>query len=111
VVTNKVREFSVPLLEGLGILSYFTSVIGADAGLPLKPAPDAFLRILRETGVPPELAAVVGDGTTDIAAGRAAGITTCAVTYGFRSEAQLRAAGPDQVIHAFPELKTLFSRD
>jgi phosphoglycolate phosphatase len=111
VVTNKVREFSVPLLDGLGILPYFMSVIGADAGLPLKPAPDAFLSILRETGVPPELAAVVGDGTTDIAAGRAAGITTCAVTYGFRSEAQLRAAGPDHVIHAFPELKTLFRRD
>jgi phosphoglycolate phosphatase len=108
VVTNKGREFSEPLLQGLGIFPFFTRIIGADEGLPLKPAPAAFLRILQETGVPRELAAVVGDGTTDIAAGRAAGITTCAVTYGFRSEALLRAAGPDHVIHAFPELRTLF---
>jgi phosphoglycolate phosphatase len=109
VVTNKDRAFSEPLLQGLGILPYFRTVIGADAGLPLKPAPDAFLRILRETGVSPDLAVVVGDGTTDIIAGKAAGITTCAATYGFRSEEQLRAAGPDHVVRAFPELTTLFT--
>jgi len=109
VVTNKDREFSEPLLRDLGILPYFRMVIGADAGLPLKPAPDAFLRILRETGVSPELAVVVGDGTTDVIAGKAAGITTCAVTYGFRPEAQLRTAGPDHVVRAFSELTTLFT--
>ena len=108
VVTNKSREFSEPLLQELGIRNYFRLVIGADAGLPLKPAPDAFLRIMEETGVSRDLAVVVGDGTTDIAAGKAAGITTCAVTYGFRSEAELRAAGPDHVLHSLPELKNLF---
>ena len=108
VVTNKALEFSEPLLEKLGIRTFFAMVLGADAGLPLKPAPDAFLKILRELDVTKEQAAVVGDGTTDILAGRAAGITTCAAAYGFRSEAELRSAGPDQVIHAFPELRKLF---
>ena len=109
VVTNKTLEFSEPLLEKLGIRPLFGMVIGADAGLPLKPAPDAFQKIMKGLGIAKEHTAVVGDGTTDILAGKAAGITTCAVTYGFRSEAELRTARPDHIIHAFSELKELFS--
>jgi phosphoglycolate phosphatase len=109
VVTNKTLAFSEPLLEQLGIRPYFGMIIGADSGLPLKPAPDAFLSIMRDLAVHKEHTVVVGDGTTDIRAGKAAGITTCAVTYGFRSEEELRKAGPDHVIHAFAELKGLFA--
>lgn len=108
VVTNKSRELSEPLLETLGIRRYFRAVIGADSGLPLKPAPDAFAKLLQDLSVPSRDAVVVGDGTTDIDAGKAAGITTCAVTYGFRAEDLLRRTGPDHVIHAFAELRDLF---
>jgi len=108
VVTNKTLEFSEPLLEQLGVRPYFDMIIGADAGLPLKPAPDAFLSIMKRLAVPKEYAVVVGDGTTDIRAGKAAGIATCAVTYGFRSEDELRKAGPDHMIREFSELKQLF---
>jgi phosphoglycolate phosphatase len=111
VATNKPRALSEPILETLGIRPFFRMVIGADEGLKLKPAPDAFLRIMEELAVPPELTAVVGDGTTDISAGKAAGITTCAVTYGFRAEELLQQAGPDHVIHALPELRKLFLPD
>lgn len=108
VVTNKTLEFSEPLLEKLGIRPCFGMVIGADAGLPLKPAPDAFLKIMKSLGIAKEHTSVVGDGTTDMLAGRAAGITTCAVTYGFRSEEELRTVGPDHIIHTFAELTGLF---
>jgi len=108
VISNKSAEFIGPLLDGLGIGRYFKLIIGADAGLPLKPAPDAVLRILSELRVPKERTAMVGDGTSDILAGRAAGVLTCAVTYGFRSEDELRKAGPDYVIHELSELKNLF---
>ena len=107
VVTNKTLAFSEPLLMQLGIRQYFGMVLGADAGLPLKPAPDALLAIMKNLGIPREHTLVVGDGTTDIRAGKAAGIDTCAVTYGFRSETELRQAGPDHIIHAFPELVAL----
>ncbi|MDA8098043.1 MAG: HAD-IA family hydrolase [Nitrospiraceae bacterium] len=108
VVSNKTKDFVQPLLDNLGIGRRFRMVLGADSGLPLKPAPDALLHIMRTLGVPAEDTVMVGDGTTDIRAGKAAGIATCAVTYGFRSEAELRQAGPDQVIHAFGELKNFF---
>jgi phosphoglycolate phosphatase len=109
VVTNKACEFSTPILDRLGVRDYFTVIVGADSGLPLKPAPDAFLKIMKDTGVSPEDTAVVGDGTTDMKAGKAAGITTCAVTYGYRAAEELRKERPDYIIQAFSELKGLFT--
>ncbi len=111
VISNKTTEFVVPLLERLDIARYFKMVIGADSGLPLKPAPDAVMRLMAEFGSPHERTAIVGDGTTDVRAGKAAGVITCSVTYGFRSEEELRKAGPDFVIHSLSELKNLFSPD
>ena len=86
VISNKTMEFVSPLLDDLGIGRYFRMIIGADFGLPLKPAPDSVQRIMAEFGIAKEQTLIVGDGTTDIRAGRAAGVMTCSVTYGFRSE-------------------------
>jgi phosphoglycolate phosphatase len=108
VISNKTMEFVGPLIDRLGIGTYFKLVIGADHGLPLKPAADAVQLVLSKFNVPKERAVIVGDGTTDVRAGRAAGVITCSVTYGFRSEEELRKAGPDHVIHAFADLKRLF---
>ena len=50
---------------------------------------------------------MVGDHPTDIAMGRAAGMTTVAVLTGQTDEAALRAAAPDVVLpsaHALTEL-------
>lgn len=109
VVSNKTIDFVRPLLEELGIAGFFRVILGADSGMPLKPEPDTLLHIMTTLGIGPGRTAMVGDGTTDMKAGKAAGVTTCAATWGFRTEEQLRALGPDHVIHSLPELKTLFS--
>ncbi len=111
VISNKTSEFIQPLLDNLDIAGYFRMVLGADSGLPLKPAPDTVQKIMAAFKVPRDRAAIVGDGTTDVRAGKAAGIITCSVTYGFRSEEELRRAGPDYVIQDATELKTLFTPD
>lgn len=108
VITNKSSEFCGPLLDTLGISRYFRMVIGADAGLPLKPAPDSIEKIVATCKATKECTVIVGDGVADVQAGKAAGITTCAVTYGYRSEEELRLAGADHIIHAFSELTKLF---
>jgi phosphoglycolate phosphatase len=108
VVSNKTMEFVGPVIDRLGIGQFFKRVLGADYGLPLKPAPDAFQLIMSELKVPKERTVIVGDGTTDMRAGKAAGIITCAAAYGFRSEEELRKAGPDHIIHEFSDLKKLF---
>lgn len=109
IITNKTLSFSEPLLEALSIRRYFRMIIGADNGLPLKPAPDSVLAIMREIGAPKEQTIIVGDGTTDMEAGRAAGIKTCAALYGFRPEKALKALRPDYMIREFSELKRLFA--
>ncbi len=108
VISNKTMEFVGPLLDRLDISRYFKQVVGADSGLPLKPAPNAVQALMAWFKAPKERTLIVGDGTTDVLAGKAAGIITCSVTYGFRSEEELRRAGPDYVIREMSELITLF---
>jgi phosphoglycolate phosphatase-like HAD superfamily hydrolase len=50
---------------------------------------------------------MIGDAVTDVAAGRAAGLRTCAVTWGVHSIAQLRAAEPDAVADSVEALHAL----
>jgi phosphoglycolate phosphatase len=108
VISNKTTEFVGPLLDQLDIRRYFKLVLGADSGLPLKPAPEAVQMIMAEFKTPGERTLIVGDGTADVLAGKAAGIITCSVTYGFRSEEELRKAGPDYLIKDLSELMNLF---
>lgn len=109
VITNKSTEFCDPLLKHLGIAQNFKLVIGADSGLALKPAPDAIWKIMATYDVPKERTVMVGDSLTDIHTGQAAGVTTCAVTYGYRAEEELKAAAPDFMIKNFSELKSIFA--
>jgi phosphoglycolate phosphatase len=111
VVSNKTAEFIEPLLATFRIARYFRNVIGAGQGMPLKPAPDALLSLMTELGIPKERTVMVGDGTTDIQTGKAAGVITCAAAYGFRSESELRQWGPDYLIYDMRELKQLFVPD
>jgi len=108
VLSNKTSAFVQPLLDGLKISGYFRLVLGADSGLPLKPAPDAARKIMAEFKAAQDRTVLVGDGTADVRAGKAAGVITCSVTYGFRSEEELRKAGPDYIIHDLLDLKKLF---
>lgn len=111
VVSNKSVEFVRPLLDRLGIAEYFRAVLGADGGLPLKPAPDSVLRLLSDLDAPGDRTVIVGDSAADIRAGKAAGIVTCGVTYGFRSEEDVRAEAPDHLIHEFSGLTGIFIPD
>ena len=108
VVSNKALEFVTPLIERLGLARQFQAIIGAGPGVLLKPSPDSIQRLMARFRVPRERTAMVGDGTTDMLAGRAAGVITCAAAYGFRSEQELRKTGPDHIIHGFPELTKVF---
>jgi phosphoglycolate phosphatase len=60
-------------LAGLGVASLVEAIIGADDGLPVKPAPDAVLEICRRLGVTPAQAVMIGDTPVDMQMGRSAG--------------------------------------
>ena len=50
---------------------------------------------------------MVGDGTTDILAGRAAGCATVAVLWGYRTRDELRGCAPDHFAASVEELAAL----
>jgi phosphoglycolate phosphatase len=110
VVTNKPHEFSVSLLEHLGVARYLTAVIGGDSLPYLKPRPEPLLAALEACGAEPETAAMVGDGEPDMGAGRAAGVFPVGVTYGFRDRETLEAAGALAIIDAMRELPAALDR-
>lgn len=105
VVSNKLEDLSRRILKGLEIDHHFALVVGGDTVGKKKPSPEAVRLVLETLGVRPERAMIVGDSPTDIEAGRAAGIRTCGVTYGFKPPDLVRAAGPDLTIDDLRELR------
>lgn len=79
-------------------------VVSANDVQHAKPHPEPVQRILQRLQVAPEQTLVVGDASYDILMGRAAGCTTCGVTYGNQSADDLRQTGADFLIGDFGEL-------
>jgi 2-phosphoglycolate phosphatase len=104
VVTNKLHYLSVAILRGLKIDAHFDAVIGGDSGWKKKPDPACLNHLLAAFKVAPDKAVIVGDGRTDIEAGKAAGIHTCGVTYGLCGKEELVAAEPEFLIDDLSEL-------
>jgi len=104
VVTNKPLVHTELLLEGLGIRGLFGSVQGWRLGLTVKPDPEMLLTAIRETGAVREKVVMVGDGTADIFAARAADVKSCAVGYGYGERERLIEAGPDYFAESVPDI-------
>jgi len=91
------------VLEQFGLLHYFDHVQGTD-GFPSKPAPDVILRSMEALGARPAECLMVGDSVADMAAGRQAGVKTCAVLYGYGKREEMARHEPDFWIHDLREL-------
>lgn len=92
VISNKRESLSKLVLQKLGLLRYFSLVIGSDTTTARKPSPIPVLKALAELEAEPGEAVMVGDSDFDVDAGRAAGVTTVAVTYGYRPRAVIAYA-------------------
>lgn len=109
VVTNKPYDFTLAILEGLGLRSHFAVVIGGDSLAERKPAPQPLLEAARRCGCAPAECVMVGDSRVDVLAGRTAGMVTCGFVAGFSGRAELVAARADALIERFGELRKVFS--
>ncbi len=92
VHTNKPGSMARRILDGLGVLSRFTVVVGGDEG-PRKPDPAGLLGIAARAGVPASETVLVGDSLVDLATAASAGVRFVPVTWGFVPAATLAAAG------------------
>lgn len=109
VVTTKGQDQAEMVLQKLDLAHHFQHVQGARPGIPLKPAPDSLHAALDALACPPEHALMVGDTSADILAGKAAGVRTCAVTYGFGALDELSACEPTYTVTSFDALHSIVS--
>ncbi len=106
LVSNKSEAYCREILRHLGWADRFGSVVGADSVPEKKPAPDMILRAVEDLGVSPGEALLIGDGTTDVLAGLAAGVPTWAVGWGYKAIDALRQAGATTILASVAELRT-----
>ncbi|MBO9685266.1 MAG: phosphoglycolate phosphatase [Mitsuaria chitosanitabida] len=99
IVTNKSERFALPLAQGLGWAARAAAVVGGDTTPFSKPRPEPLLEAARRAGVSAAECVYVGDDARDILAGRAAGMPTVAVRWGYLGQGEpIDAWGADVVI-------------
>ncbi len=81
----------------------FANVQTSD-GHPSKPHPAMVLAALEETGTLAHDAVMIGDTSFDMEMGKAAGVRTIGVTWGYHAPDRLRASGAGQLVESYEEL-------
>lgn len=106
VYSNKDHPFSEALMDRF-FPGRFALVQGKKEGVPVKPDPTGVRDILARLGADPQKTLFVGDSSVDIQTGHNAGLKSCGVTWGFRSEQSLVAAGADFLARTAAELEAV----
>jgi 2-phosphoglycolate phosphatase len=99
VVTNKPGWLTDPLLEQLGLRARAACVVSGDTLAQRKPHPLPLLHAAELVGRPATDFLYVGDAERDVVAGRAAGMITVAVRFGYLAADEDPAAWqPDGIV-------------
>ena len=110
IVTNKASRFTLPVVRGLGLAERAKVVISGDTTPHSKPHPGPLLEAARRIGVLPSACLYVGDDLRDVQAGRAAGMRTVAVAWGYLGMGEPIASwNADAVIERPDELLQLLA--
>lgn len=104
--TGKARRGLDHMIESHGLHGLFTTLQTAD-GHPSKPDPSMIHAALDETGIDRARAVMIGDTGFDMEMGRAAGVATIGVTWGYHATDRLLAAGAERIVSDFAELRSI----
>ena len=109
-ITNKVARYTEPLLEGIGLASYFEIVLSGDSLPEKKPHPMPLLHAAKFFGVPVEQVLLIGDSLNDAVAARAAGCPVFCVPYGYNHGKPVDGLNLDAVVENLPAAMKLIER-
>ncbi|MBR0239198.1 MAG: HAD family hydrolase [Thermoguttaceae bacterium] len=98
IVTNKRRVPTFRLLDKFGLRDKVVEVVTPDSRPDGYTKTEMIQMLLEKYSVNPDTAVMVGDMTSDVYAGKSAGVHTIAVTWGYGSEDALKESQPDKVI-------------
>ncbi len=83
------------------------SIVTCDDVKNTKPDPEGVIKALKELGIEPDEAIVMGDLDVDIKAGIGAGVASIGLAHGFGTPADLQAAGAIRVVNELGEVMSL----
>jgi phosphoglycolate phosphatase len=105
-VTNKPREFTVPLLERVNLAHWFATVVAGDDVKEKKPHPALLLAACERLGIAPARVLMIGDSVNDALAARAAGCRVVLVETGYNEGESVHSLAGEPGVDAI--LPTLF---
>jgi phosphoglycolate phosphatase len=108
VLSNKPVNPSRAIVEALGLGDFFFQTYGGNSFPTKKPDPQGALELLKEAGVKPQQAVMVGDSANDVLTAHNAGMYSVGLTYGL-SPATLDKVPPDVLLDRPDELEELFA--
>jgi phosphoglycolate phosphatase len=107
VLSNKPHRATVDVIERYFSDLPWSVVRGHKPGTPPKPQPTSAREVIDEMSVEPKRCLYVGDTKVDMLTGKAAGMYTVGVSWGFRSIQELQDNGADAIVEDVDELLTL----
>jgi HAD superfamily hydrolase (TIGR01509 family) len=110
ICTSNSGWVAIKVLEKLGVLQYFSSIIGRTQGMLMKPHPDQVFACFKEMGVDPRDGVMVGDSHNDVLAGKATGSKAIAIPVYFTRKEAMEAAKPDAIVNSMADLPEALMR-
>jgi phosphoglycolate phosphatase len=98
VLSNKPNQQTIDNVKAIFGEEMFDFIAGQVDGVPIKPDPGGALRIAKQFDVAPEACLYIGDTNTDMKTGKAAGMCTIGVLWGFREREELEAFHPAAIV-------------
>ncbi|HEY9160832.1 MAG TPA: HAD hydrolase-like protein [Desulfomonilia bacterium] len=103
LATSKPEVYAVRILEFMDIMKYFDVAYGSMMDGSLADKARLIEHIIARENLSPENTMIIGDRKHDIMGGKANGIITAAVTYGYGTREELEEAGPDFIFDSMLE--------
>jgi phosphoglycolate phosphatase len=107
LATSKPEPYAVRILEHFDLLSHFTFVGGSTMDETRTEKAEVIGYVLENNAIDVTRAVMVGDRKYDVAGGRAWGMDTVGVLFGYGSREELTNAGADIIAETVEDLKRI----
>ncbi len=109
-ITNKVAQFTHPLLKATGLFDYFELILSGDTLPKRKPDPLPLLHACEVFKVKPAELLLIGDSLNDTQAARAAGCPVFCVPYGYNRGRPVAELDLDAVVQSLQDADKLIRK-
>lgn len=109
ILTNKPLPHSLKIMEGLQLDHHFKGIYGGDTFKVRKPDPAGAIEMLRNLGLEPNQAIMIGDSDNDTLTAQRAGMWSIGVRYGY-SPQSFEMAPADIYVDEVTEIRKVLKK-